>query len=260
MNTDMVPVAQVAVQAGAIDRTELAWPERAAGLKIVDAATLATADEERGACRDLIKKAHERHDETCASAYKTWQLKCAERKADIDPLEAAVAIFDRGMKDFDAKEKQRAREAQRAIEAAAFTETVVEREAVIEHVETTNGTPVEVKAVMERPVTMPVAPTRVMETAAAPVRAAGSLVLPSWKGEMTDQFAFVMNAVLGAKPPKEVQDWVDAHVRRDLLVLLQPDKGAILSTARVVKDTTTIPGLRIWDDGKVQSTPKKAGS
>lgn len=258
MNTDMVPVSQVAVTAGAIDRTELAWPERAAGLKIVDAATLAIADEERGACKDLIAKAHERHDPTCASAYKTWQLKCEERRLDIEPLEAAVGTYDRNKIEFHRLEKQREREAQRKLEQASYTESVTEVEKAVEHIEATGGTPVEVRSVAERPVPIPIAPTKVTETPAAAVRSKAAPVLENWKGEITDQFAFVMHAVLGVEPPKEVLAWVNSHVRRDLLVLLQPNKGAILSTARVVKNTTEIPGLRIYDEGKVQSTPKKA--
>ncbi len=77
--------------AGTSAREELAWPQRAAALRIVDVATLAIADEERAAVKDLIKLAHERHDPTCASAYKTWQLATAERKTDLDPLETAPA-------------------------------------------------------------------------------------------------------------------------------------------------------------------------
>lgn len=260
MNTDMVSVASVAVEAGAVDRTQLTWPARAAGLKIVDAATLAIADEERSACLEFIRTIKAEEDVLCKSAYDNWKLQTQHRSDRLRPFEDSVKVYDREMTAWDTKEKQRARENQRAIEVAAFTETVTEREAVVEHVENTGGSAVEVKAVIERPVTMPVAPTRVFETPAAPVRAAGSLVLPNWKGEMTDQFAFIMHAVLGAKPPKEVQEWIDGHVRRDLLTLLEPHKGNILATARVVKDSTTIPGLRIWDERKVQSTAKKAGA
>lgn len=244
--SNIIPISQVAHQAGLIERTELAWPERAKGLKIIDAATLAIADEERGACKDLIAKAHERHDPTCASAYKTWQLKCAERKTDIDPLEEAVAIYDRSKIDFARAEKERAAAEQRRIEREDYQRQLEQREAVVEHVEATGGTVGEVQSIAERSVPLAVAPAEVMQTAAAPVKSKAAPVLENWKGEITDMWAFLQFAV--------------QNNRRELAGLVTGDKIAIGSIARSTKGAMDVPGLRIWDDGKVTSAPKKAGA
>lgn len=247
MPTDLQPIAQTAVAAGLIPRIELAWPDRAKALQIVDAATLQVADEERGACRDFIKQIHAEEDPVCKSAWDNWQLSCAHRAERLKPFEESVAIYDRGMKAFDASEKQKAREAQRRIEAAAYTATATEREAVVEHVENTGGTAGEVKSAIERPMPLPIGPAKVMETAAAPVKAAKSRVVEDWKGEITDMWAFCEFAV--------------KNNRRELIALLAGDKTALGSIARSTKGAMEVPGLRIWDEGKVTSlAPKKAGA
>jgi hypothetical protein len=113
------------------------------------------------------------------------------------------------------------------------------------HVEATGGTVGEVKSVIERAVILPVAPQAVMQTPAAPIKAATSRVVENWLGEITDMWAFCEFAV--------------KNNRRELIALLTGDKTAILSIARSTKGTMDVPGLRVWDDGKVQSLPKKAG-
>jgi hypothetical protein len=227
------------------ERLLLPWPERAKSLQIVDARTLQIADEERSGAKDLLAALEAKHERTCKDAYTAWQSATAHRKSDTDPLKEAIATYDRGMKSFDAAEKQRAREEQRRIEQAAYQKQLEEREAVVEHVEATGGTANEVKSVIERAVPIPVAPHAVMETAQAPVQAVNSRVLPNWKGEITDMWAFCEYAV--------------KNNRRELIALLTGDKVAILRIAGSTKGAMEVPGLRIWDEGKVASLPKKAG-
>ncbi len=122
---------------------------------------------------------------------------------------------------------------------------MVEREAVVEHVETTGGTVGEVKSIVERPLPLPIAPAAVMQTAAAPAKAKASRVVENWLGEITDMWAFCEFAV--------------KNNRRELIALLAGDKTALLATARATQGALDVPGLRIWDEGKVASLPKKAG-
>jgi hypothetical protein len=225
-------------------RLSLPWPERAAALQIVDAQTLQLADSERSGAKDLIALAEAKHKRTCDDTYKAWQSALAHRKSELEPLLQAVESYDRAMKAWDQKQKEQAREAQRQIERAAYQKQLEEREAVVEHVEATGGTVGEVKSVIERAVILPVAPHAVMQTAAAPIKAPKSRVVENWMGEITDMWAFAEFAV--------------KNNRRELIALLTGDKTAILSIARSTKGTMDVPGLRVWDDGKVQSLPKKA--
>jgi len=246
MSTDLQPIAQTAAAAGLIPRTELAWPERAKALQIVDASTLAIADQERGICRDFIKQIHAEDDPLCKSAWDTWQLACADRAKRLKPFEDSITVYDREMKAFDAREKQRVRDEQRRIEQAKYTETVVEREKVVEHLETTGATVGEVKAAITRPMPLPIGPAEVMQTPAAPAKAKTSRVVEDWKGEITDMWAFLEFAV--------------KNNRRELVALVQPDKTAIGSIARSTKGTMEVPGLRVWDEGKVTTVGGKAGN
>lgn len=242
---ELQPIAQTAVAAGLLDRTDLAWgPERAKSLAIINAATLAVADTERGICRDFIKQIHEEDDPLCKSAWDTWQLACQDRTKRLKPFEESVGIYDREMKAFDAREKQKARDAQRAIEQAAYQKTIVEREKVVEHVETTGGTVSEVRAAITAPAPLPIGPAAIMQTTAAPIKAKTSRVVEDWKGEITDMWAFCEFAI--------------KNNRRELIALLAGDKGALGSIARSTKGTMEVPGLRIWDEGKV--TTVKAGA
>lgn len=245
MNTDLQPIAQTAAAAGLIPRTELAWPERAQALKIVDAATLAIADEERGACRDFIKQIHAEEDPVCKSAWENWQLTTQHRAKRLKPFEDGVGVYDRNIKDWERAEVQRARDAQRAIEQAAYTKRIAEQEKVVEHIETTGGTVGEVRSAATAPTPLPIGPAEVMQTPAAPVRGKTARVVEDWKGEITDMWALLEFAV--------------KNNRRELIALVQPDKMAIGSIARSTKGAMEVPGLRIWDEGKVTTVGGKAG-
>jgi hypothetical protein len=227
------------------ERIALAWPQRAAALKIVDSQTFQLADDERAGAKDLIKAAEAKHKPTCDKTYQAWQAALAHRKSEIDPLTQAVEIFDRNMKAFDALQKQKARDEQRRIEREAYQKQLEERELVVEHVEATGGTVGEVQSVIERAVPIPVAPHAVMQTPAAPAKPVNSRILENWKGEIVDMWAFCEYAV--------------KNNRRELIALLTGDKVAILRIAGSTKGAMEVPGLRIWDDGKVASLPKKAG-
>lgn len=240
------PIRETAAKAGLIPRTELAWPERARALRVVDATTLAVADEERTVCKNFIKQIHEEDDPLCKSAYDTWQLACKDRATRLKPFEESIELYDGGIKTFDAAEKQRARDEQRRIEQEAYQRQLVEREAVVEHVESTGGTVGEVKAAIERPLPLPIGPAEVMRTPAAPIKAKASRVVEDWKGEITDMWAFLEFAV--------------KNNRRELVALVQPDKVAVGSIARSTKGAMEVPGLRIWDEGKVTSLAGKAGA
>lgn len=259
--TELQPVGQIAQAAGLVKREELPWPQRAAALKIVDATTLQLAVDERGGAKALLDLATANHKPICDAAYSTWQIALADRKKESEPLDEAIKIFDKGIIEWDRAEKRRLADEQRRIEAAAYTAQAVEQEKVVEHVEATGGTVLEVKTVAERPVTIPVAPTEVMRTAAAPPKPVGiSKVKENWKGEVTDPRALVLFAVVGAKPPAEVQAWIDAHWRPELLSMLKADLVACNSLATSTKGAMQVPGVRFWDEGSVASTPKKAGA
>lgn len=260
MNTELQSIAQTAAAAGLIPRAELTWPARANGLQIVDAATLAIADEERGACKDFIKKIHAEEDPVCKSAWDNWQLTTQHRATRLKPFEEGVEVYDRNIKQWERDEVQRARDAQRAIEQAAYAKRIAEQEKVVEHVETTGGTVGEVRSAATAPTPLPIGPAEVMQTPSAPRRGKTARVVEDWKGEVTDLFAFVNFALLGTDPPKEVLDWVASHARRELVSLLQADKIALGSIARSTKGTMEVPGLRIWDEGKVTTVGGKVGA
>jgi hypothetical protein len=254
-NLTLVKSGEVARAAGVavVDRTELPWPQRAAAIKIIDKATLDLATEERTAAKDLIEEAHRRHDPTCSSAHQTWQLALSERKKDIDPLEKAVSILDLAIKAWSSAEALRVAQEQRRLEEEARQKQLEEREEVIVHAETMGASPVEVQSLIEAPIPAPV----VYERPAPAVKPQGAIVKEAWKGEHTDLWAFVQFAVLGAEPPPEVLEWVRKHSRRELVSLLASDRPAVNSFARSTKNAAAIPGLRIWDDGAVASSPRK---
>jgi len=227
------------------ERLALAWPERAAALQIVDARTFQLADAERSGCKDFIAQIHAEEDPVCKSAWETWQKSTQHRTERLKPFENSVQIYDRRMNAFEDAEKERAREAQRAIERAAYQKQLEEREQVVEHVEATGGTVGEVTSVIERAIPIPVGPSEVMQTAAAPIQANDSRKLPNWKGEITDMWAFCEYAV--------------KNNRRELIALLTGDKTAVGAIARSTKGAMEVPGLRIWDEGKRASLPTKAG-
>jgi hypothetical protein len=227
------------------ERLTLAWPDRARALKIVDVATFQLADAERAGAKDLLDLAEAKHLDTCTKTKAAWDAACEHRRSETGPLKEAIGIYDVGMKEFDKAEKQRARDAQRAIEQAQYTETAVEREKVVEHIENTGGTNGEVKAAIERPMPLPVGPSAVMATAAAPAKPNKSRVVEDWKGEITDVWALLEYAV--------------KNNRRELIALVEPNKTAIGSIAKSTKGAMEVPGLRIWDEGKVTSLPKKPG-
>ncbi len=254
-NLTLVQSRSVAQAAGIapIDRTELPWPQRAQALKIIDKPTLDLATEERQACKDLIVKAHERHDPTCASAHQTWQLALAERKTDIDPLEKAVSILDLSIKAWTSAEALRVAREQREAEERARQLQLEEREEVIVHAETMGASPIEVQSLVEAPLPAPV----VYERPTPAVKPQGAIVKEAWKGEHTDLWAFVQFAVLGAEPPAEVLEWVRKNSRRELIALVQSDRPAVNSFARSTKSAAAVPGLKIWDDGAVASSPRR---
>lgn len=259
MHTLTLPAANTPALILEDERLTLAWPERAKALKIVDASTLQLAADERNGAKDLLTLAHTNNDPICQSAWNTWQLALADRKKETDPLEQAIKVYDASIIAFDREQKRLAAEAQRQIEAAAYTAEVVEQEKVIEHVENTGGSVGEVKSAIDRPVSIPVAPRAVMQTPAAPAKAVGlAKVRENWKGEVTDVWALVNFAMVGPKPPKEVQDWIDAHARRELISLLCQDAAACTKQAAATKGAMSVPGMRFWDEGSVASTPKKA--
>lgn len=227
------------------ERLSLSWPERAAALKIVDAQTFQLADDERSGAKDLIAQAEAKHKPTCDKTYQAWQAALQHRKSEIEPLTKAVELYDRNMKGWDAEQKQKARDEQRRIEREAYQKQLEEREAVVEHVEATGGTVGEVQSVIERAVPIPVAPQAVMQTAAAPVKAVNSRVVENWLGEITDMWAFCEYAV--------------KNNRRELIAVLTANKIPLGALARSTKGAMEVPGLRIWDEGKVASLPKKAG-
>ncbi len=218
MNTELQPIAQTAAAVGLIPRIELAWPQRAEALKIIDAGTLAIADEERGVCRDFIKSIHAEEDPVCKSAWDNWQLSTKHRAERLRPFEESIDVYDRGIKAWNQLEIQRARDAQRAIEQAAYQKRIAEQEKVVEHIETTGGTVAEVRSAATAPAPLPIGPAEVMQTAAAPVRGRTARVVEDWKGEITDLWAFCEFAV--------------KNNRRELIALLQGDKTAIGSIAR----------------------------
>jgi hypothetical protein len=228
------------------ERLSLSWPERAAALKITDASTFQLADDERAGAKDLIAQAEAKHKPTCDKTYAAWQAALAHRKGELEPLLKAVEFYDRAMKAWDAAEKQKAREEQRRIEREAYQKQLEEREQVVEHVEATGGSISEVKSVIERAVVLPVAPQAVMQTAAAPVKAANSRVVENWLGEITDMWAFCEFAV--------------KNNRRELIAVLTAAKIPLGALARSTKGAMEVPGLRIWDESKVVSLPKKAGA
>lgn len=228
------------------ERLSLPWPERAAALQIVDAQTLQLADDERAGAKDLIAQAEAKHKRTCDDTYKAWQSALAHRKGELEPLLKAVELYDRAMKAWDSQQKEKARAEQRRIEREAYQRQLEEREVVVEHIEATGGTVGEVKSVIERAVVLPVAPQAVMQTAAAPVKAANSRVVENWCGEITDMWAFCEFAV--------------KNNRRELIAVLTAAKIPLGALARSTKGAMEVPGLRIWDEGKVASLPKKAGA
>jgi hypothetical protein len=261
METQMQTARAVAQTAGLLNRIELPWPERAAALAIVDAQTLQLAVDERGGAKALLDLAQANNKPICDATYAAWQQALEDRRKETVPLETAIKTFDQAIIEWDRKEKRRLADEQRAIEAAAYTQQAVEQEKVVEHVEATGGTPLEVKTVAERPVVIPVAPTQVMRTAAAPPKPTGiSKVRENWKGEVTDQRALVLFAIVGAKPPAEVQAWIDAHWRPELLSMLKPDLVACNSLATSTKGAMQVPGVRFWDEGSVASAPTKRGA
>lgn len=233
-------VGQVALEAGlGVDRTELPWPQRAKALTIVDPTTNQLAADERAGVKALIDEAHKRHDPVVAAAYRTHQLAVEERRKDLAPLEEAVKIYDRAMLGWSQEQARIAREVQRQIEQAATQKQLEEREAEIEHAEATGASPVEVKAIAEAPLPAPV----VMARPVLPPKAAGVVMKEAWKGEITDLWAFVQFAV--------------QNNRRELIGLIAQDRPAVNSFARSIKGAAAIPGLRIWDDGQVASSPGK---
>lgn len=263
MNTalqTLAPVAETAV----VLRTELPWPERAQGLTIKDPETLQLAVDERGGAQELLKLAKSNHKTTCDLAYQTWQSTLEDRRKEVEPLEQAIATFDQKIIAWDRECKRVLADEQRRLEAAAYTVEVVEQEKVIEHVENTGGSRLEVESAIAKPVTIPVAPRAVQgptAAAPAPVKPTGiQKVRENWKGEVTDVRAMVLFAVLGAKPPAEVQAWVDDHFRPELLSMLEQNQTACNKLADSTKGALVVPGVRFWDQGSVASSPKKVGA
>lgn len=211
------------------------WPERAKGLKIVDAASNQLAADERGGAKELIKKAHETFDPICASAHNTWQIALKQRAAVIDPLESAVRIYDRGMLAFDSEQKRIAREAQRQAELEVRRLAEAELEVEVEHAEATGASLAEVEAIIERPLV--VAPIVVP----LPAKPVGATVREKWIGEITDKRVLV--------------EFIVKTKRWELLGLLTADDSAVNSMARSVKSAGSIDGVRFWDAGAVASTP-----
>ncbi len=212
----------------------LSWPERAKTLKVIDAATLQLAADERAAAKALIVKAHESFDPICKSAYDAWQVAIRKRAEILDPLEQAVKIYDSAMVAYNREQERIARETQRKLEEEARLRELEEREREIEHAEATGATPAEVASIIERPIVAPpvVAP--------APAKPAGAVIKQNWKGRISDMRTFITHLV--------------QNKRWELLGLLAEDSPACNKLAGSIKNTGSIPGFEAWDAGSVAST------
>lgn len=239
MGTITLTPSQVTI---ALDRPEftraLTWPAQAKSLKIVDAATLQLAADERAGAKDLIKAAHDSFDPICAANYNAWQVSIKERAKIIDPLEQAVKIYDSGILAYNQEQQRAAREAQRQLDEQARRQAEADLEREVEHAEATGASVAEVEAIIERPLI--VAPV----VAPAPIKPMGASVREKWQGEITDKRVFVEFVV-------RTQRW-------ELLGLLTPDASAINSMARSVKSAGSIDGVKFWDAGAVASSPRRS--
>lgn len=213
------------------------WPERAKSLRVVDAASMQLAADERAGAKDLIKKAHETFDPICASAHNTWQIALKQRSTVIDPLETAVKIYDAGILTCQREQERIAREAQRKAELEAQRQAEAELEKEVEHAEAVGASVAEVEAIIERPLV--VAPV----VAAPAPKPMGAAVREKWVGQITDKRILV--------------EFIVKHQRWELLGLLDENTSAVNAMARSVKSAGSIEGVKFWDAGAVASTPAR---
>jgi len=213
------------------------WPERAKSLKVVDAASMQLAADERAGAKELIKKAHDTFDPICAANYNAWQVSIKQRASVIDPLESAVKIYDSGILNCQRELDRIALEAQRQAEREAQRLAEEELEKQVEHAEATGASVAEVEAIIDRPLV--VAPV-VAPAAPKPI---GATVREKWQGEITDKRVFV--------------EFVVRTKRWELLGLLDENTSAVNAMARSVKSAGSIEGVKFWDAGAVASSPAR---
>ena len=208
--------------------------EAAKALKIVDESSNKIVCLEVLAIKDLLTSAHASFDPICAANHTAWQVSLGKRREIIEPLEQAETHLKRQIGAWAVKQQQVAQQRQREIEAAARVEQEAQLETEIEHAEAAGATVAEVEAIIDRP--LPVVPVM-----AAPkpglVKGVSVSTEGTWKGEITDVWAFMKYAV--------------ANNRRDLANLLTGSPTAVKGVAVSIKNTVEIPGLRVWCEPRV---------
>lgn len=210
---------------------------QAGAIQVVDAASYARAAEIGQILTAFVKKAEALFNPHIERAYATWNGLTKERKAFIDPLQAAIAtVKARGVKwSQDEEEKTKAAQRLADAESARLAREEADRKVVEAERARAQGDVETARELVQEAEEIRQSPPPGAHVQSAVPKVAGVGVRANWVHEVTD-FKALVKAVAEGKVSMEALQANDTYLR---------------GRAKTDKNTWACPGVRFFDKGSM---------